>query len=110
MATSKNQKNRFSILLESLLHLANLKNITLAKELQYDESYISKWLSGKNLPPEQKLESILRGISNCITNSLTEDTKTVFFERYQLKNLADLNMAIYDDLYEEYFYVRSMKL
>lgn len=110
MATSKNQKNRFSILLESLLHLANLKNITLAKELQYDESYISKWLSGKNLPPEQKLESILHGISNCITNSLTEDTKTVFFERYQLKNLADLNMAIYDDLYEEYFYVRSLKL
>ena len=36
-------KNRFSILLEHLLEVAEVKNYTLAKRLQYDVSYISKW-------------------------------------------------------------------
>lgn len=35
-------KNRFSILLEHLLEVAEVKNYTLAKRLQYDVSYISK--------------------------------------------------------------------
>lgn len=34
-------KNRFSILLEHLLEVAEVKNYTLAKRLQYDVSYIS---------------------------------------------------------------------
>lgn len=33
-------KNRFSILLEHLLEVAEVKNYTLAKRLQYDVSYI----------------------------------------------------------------------
>lgn len=32
-------KNRFSILLEHLLEVAEVKNYTLAKRLQYDVSY-----------------------------------------------------------------------
>ena len=38
-------KNRFSVLLKHLTSMANLKNYALAKSLQYDESYISKWIS-----------------------------------------------------------------
>lgn len=42
------EKNRFSVLLEHLTSMANLKNYVLAKAVQYDESYISKWISGKS--------------------------------------------------------------
>lgn len=35
-------KNRFSILLEHLLEVAEVKNYTLAKRLQYDVSYIKQ--------------------------------------------------------------------
>lgn len=48
------EKNRFSVLLEHLTSMANLKNYVLAKAVQYDESYISKWISGKSLPTEKK--------------------------------------------------------
>lgn len=47
------KKNRFSILLERLMGTVNLKNATLAAELQYDVSYISKWINGKTLPSEK---------------------------------------------------------
>ena len=46
-------KNRFSILLEHLLEVAEVKNYTLAKRLQYDVSYISKWVSGRMLPAKK---------------------------------------------------------
>lgn len=46
-------KNRFSILLEHLMTIAELKNSILAKAVQYDDSYISKWISGKLLPTEK---------------------------------------------------------
>lgn len=53
-------KNRFSILLEHLMAIAELKNSILAKAVQYDDSYISKWISGKLLPTEKKHENTLQ--------------------------------------------------
>ena len=55
-------KNRFSILLEHLLEVAEVKNYTLAKRLQYDVSYISKWVSGRMLPAK-KTEKRVMGAS-----------------------------------------------
>ena len=57
------KKNRFSKLLEQLMMKADLKNYTLAQELQYDVSYISKWVSGRMLPAEKRSEKVLHVIS-----------------------------------------------
>lgn len=46
-------KNRFSILLEHLLEVAEVKNYTLAKRLQYDVSYISKWVAAACCLPKR---------------------------------------------------------
>ena len=50
---SINEKNRFSTLLEELISISGVKNSGLAKALQYDASYISKWVSGRLLPTEK---------------------------------------------------------
>ena len=47
------EKNRFSKLLKHLMSVAEVKNYTLAQELQYDVSYISKWTSGQMIPSEK---------------------------------------------------------
>lgn len=73
---SMKTKNRFSILLEHLMSVADLKNSVLAKAVQYDDSYISKWISGKLLPTEKNHEATLQAISNCVVDSLTEDGTT----------------------------------
>lgn len=59
-------KNRFSILLEHLLEVAEVKNYTLAKRLQYDVSYISKWVSGRMLPAKKTEKRVMEGISACV--------------------------------------------
>ena len=67
------EKNRFSKLLEQLMNVAELKNYTLAQELQYDVSYISKWVSGRMIPAEKTEKTVLRGIARCIAQSASPD-------------------------------------
>lgn len=103
------ERNRFSVILEHLLSMANIKNYTLAKELQYDESYISKWRSGKMLPTEKNYDKILTGISKCIVDTLVEENESSFFIEYQVYNKDDLQKAIFDHLESEYNYVKDLK-
>ena len=53
-------KNRFSKLLAYLMEVAELKNYTLANELQYDVSYISKWLNGQMLPGSKTEKTVMQ--------------------------------------------------
>lgn len=47
------QNNKFAKLLQELLTRTGTKSSALAKALQYDVSYISKWQSGRMLPSEK---------------------------------------------------------
>lgn len=103
------EKNRFSSLLKHLLSVSKLKNYYLAKELQYDESYISKWVNGSLLPTEKTSEKIFREISRCIVASLDNDTRATFYSEYQVDVDTDLEAAIFDNLVAEYRYVMGLK-
>lgn len=102
-------KNRFSILLEHLMAIAELKNSILAKAVQYDDSYISKWISGKLLPTEKNHENTLQAISHCIVEALSEESTTQLLYEYQLQDINDLETAIYDNLESEYMYVKELQ-
>ncbi len=101
--------NRFSLLLENLMETADLKNITLAQELQYDVSYISKWVNGRMLPSEKGLEKILQGISRCIVNSLQKTAKEQMYHQYSVSSEEELRQVLYDNLLVEYNYVKELK-
>ena len=103
------EKNRFSSLLKHLLTVANLKNYTLAKELQYDESYISKWVTGSLMPTEKTHEKILQDLSRCVVQSLSEEGWQAMLSDYQLTDREDLEQAIFDNLDAEYRYVMDLK-
>lgn len=102
-------KNRFSSLLKHLMAVAKLKNYTLAKELQYDESYISKWITGSLLPTEKTSEKVFRDISRCIVSSLDDDSREVLYSEYQVDRDRDLEDAIFDNLEAEFDYVINLK-
>ena len=100
------QKNRFSNLLEHLMETAELKNATLARELQYDVSYISKWLSGQ-LPSAKTEEAVMTGISRCVVHKGSEAGRGALYDEYQVTTQMDLEGSIYDHLMAEYTYVRN---
>lgn len=100
------QKNRFSNLLEHLMEVAELKNATLARELQYDVSYISKWLSGQ-LPSAKTEQAVMTGISRCVVHKGSEAGRKALCDEYQVMTLMDLEGAIYDHLMAEYTYARN---
>lgn len=103
------QKNRFSSLLEYLMNTAGLKNYTLAQELQYDVSYISKWVSGRMIPSEKTEKKVLSGISHCIATAATEEGILKLQQDYRVKNARELEMAIYDNLAAEYNYAKEQQ-
>lgn len=102
-------KNRFSKLLENLMSVAELKNYTLAQELQYDVSYISKWLSGRMIPAEKTGKKVLEGISRCIVDSASDAGRKTLLSDYQVDNCEDLKLAIFDNLEAEYLYVKEVQ-
>lgn len=103
------EKNRFSSLLKHLMTIADVKNYALAKELQFDESYVSKMISGSLMPPKKTCEKVLRSISRCIVSSLDSDGRKTMMSEYQIIRERDLEAAIYDNLMAEYNYVMGLK-
>ena len=103
------EKNRFSSLLKHLMTIADVKNYALAKELQFDESYVSKMISGSLMPPKKTCDRVMRTISRCIVRSLDDDSRKIMMAEYQITRERDLEAAIYDNLMAEYTYVIGLK-
>ena len=103
------KKNRFSVLLQQLMAAAELKNYMLAESLQYDVSYISKWVSGIMLPAEKTKKAVLKDISHCVVSSMSEERCKEFIKEYRVDDSLKLEDAICDQLEAEYNYVRSLQ-
>ena len=102
-------KNRFSSLLEHLVTVTSLKHYVLAQYLQYDVSYISKWIGGKVLPSEKLASTILQQISHCIVEQGSQEGLVQLIKDYQVQDEHELQQAVYDNLIAEYDYVRDLQ-
>ena len=105
----QDDKNRFSKLLEQLMNEADVKNYMLARALQYDVSYISKWLNGKVIPSEKNQEKVIEGISQYIAKQVSDANLQAMLKRYQTTDREELQRAIYDHLEIEYAYVHDLQ-
>ena len=106
---STNEKNRFSALLEELIGISGVKSAGLAKALQYDASYISKWVSGRLLPTEKTKKKILTGLSHEIVSQSTQEGLENLYTNYQVSFPEELENVIYDNLEIEYDYVMDLQ-
>lgn len=85
----------FGQLLEKLLYLSNQKKITLAKELGYDISYISKWINGRNLPTQKSISSICKATSQFIVSSLNPISNQGLKRYFEIEVEDDTELAKY---------------
>lgn len=102
-------KNRFSTLLEHLMSVTAMKHYVVAQALQYDVSYISKWVGGKALPAENGAEDVLRRLSQCLVEKGDPQGLVQLIRDYQVQDEHELALAIYDNLVAEYTYVRDLQ-
>lgn len=90
------------------MSVVELKNYTLAQELTYDVSYISKWVSGRMIPAEKTEKKVLLGISHCIVKYAGDVGREQLLSDYQVSP-EELELAIYDNLEAEYNYVKEQQ-
>ena len=69
-------RNEFGKCLEQYMIRANIKNSTIARALNYDVSYISKWITGKAVPSKKNAEYIIDVICQVFIDKSDEGDKS----------------------------------
>ena len=104
----------FGKLLEKLLYLSNQKKSSLAKALGYDVSYISKWITGKNLPTQKSISDICKTTSEFIVDSLNmsymQELKIYFEIDEDVESNAVLAQYLERSLKESYMYTAEKSI
>ena len=70
--------------IEKLIQFSGQKNYSLAKELGYDVSYISKWISGAMLPASKNIKNICEKTAKFVVDNATEIHKCEILAYYKL--------------------------
>lgn len=87
--------------LKNLLSKTNVKNSAIAEAVQYDSSYISKWLSGRMLPSERNIDKVVKQIAKCIVEGSSDMNITALCTEYGTDK-AHLEGVIVNRLLESY--------
>lgn len=95
--------NSFGKALKDMTTSFKIKNAVLAQYVQYDVSYISKWMSGKILPGEKSIERIVSGIADCILSLQDDSAAEKLNLRGDLRNSEALRKAIEQHFLNAYY-------
>lgn len=97
----------FGKCLQNLIQRAGLKNLTIAQAVQYDVSYISKWISGKMLPAQKNIIDVTQAIADCVTEACFDDEGKIKrqWQEYgvgDIKDSKELSFKIADELMDAF--------
>lgn len=99
--------------IEKLIQFSGQKNYSLAKELGYDVSYISKWISGTMLPASKNIKNICEKTAKFVVDNATEIHKCEILAYYKLdinKYSSDESIIQYiQDMLNESYLFSSQK-
>ncbi|WP_288906357.1 helix-turn-helix transcriptional regulator [uncultured Megasphaera sp.] len=92
--------------LKELLEFVNIRYSVLSKEIGYDLSYVSKWVTGARLPAAKNVDLINQKIANAVTLvtiklKLSEELKKRFLDSKHISD-QDLEFEIYQYLSNRY--------
>lgn len=74
--------NAFGSALQELIADAGIKNMNVAAAVQYDVSYISKWISGKVLPSEKNASIVIGAIADYAETEADEEHYRKLEQKY----------------------------
>lgn len=97
------QNNSFGRRLERLLLDSNVKNATIAQALNYDVSYISKWITGTAVPSRKNVEKILGEISRLVVEQSPAQNRETMLRGFGVRDESTLRTAVADTLRDAYY-------
>lgn len=95
------KKNSFAEEFRKLAKQSGIKNTVFAAAVQYDVSYISKWMGGKSLPSDKNIDIIASSLSKCVITSANEIDKLQL--QYHCQTRQELQDKIYNILLDAYY-------
>lgn len=100
------KNNSFGKTLEKLLLTSGVKNYTIARALNYDVSYISKWISAAVLPSKKNVDRVIDIIAETILSQGDPQGLDEVGRRLGISDICDkelLRTAMENKLTEAYF-------
>ncbi|MEG1311669.1 MAG: hypothetical protein RR942_08400 [Romboutsia sp.] len=82
-------EKEFGKLIEKLIHFSEQKNYSLAVELGYDVSYISKWINSIMVPASKNIKIICKKTANFIIESSSNSAINDMIEYFEVKIYSD---------------------
>lgn len=92
----------FGQLLKRLLSVSHQKSYVLAGYLNYDVSYISKWVTGSMLPASKHAASMCSGIADFIVDNTDEIVLKQLYDMFEVTDSEKLRIAINTALIHAY--------
>ncbi len=105
-------KMEFGKIIEKLIYFSGEKNYSLARELGYDVSYLSKWISGAMLPTSKNIKIICEKVADFTidhTNMSSQSEIADYFNIEEDYSGESLKEQIKNMLYESYLIGRTNK-
>ena len=99
----KTSGNAFGERLEQILTAANVKNYTVAKALNYDVSYISKWINGKAVPSRKNLEKTVSAIAKAVSEQGSGESFRTLCRRMGAETQEQIYTKTREELKNAYF-------
>lgn len=96
-------KNCFGKELKQLLLFTGIKNATLANALNFDASYISKWINGVLLPTEKNIEIIVDNLVDAVISHASSGSLQRMMEKNHFSKLEDLEIQMKQQLLSSYY-------
>lgn len=98
--------NQFGTTLKKLIAEKGTKEKIISEKLGYDSTYLSKWISGKNLPSQKSIDSICHKLSNILSDGKnTNEIKELLIGAYhsdmgfsKLENNVNKNISVVTSL------------
>ncbi|SCI32983.1 MULTISPECIES: hypothetical protein [unclassified Romboutsia] len=103
-------EREFGKLIEKLIYFSGQKNYSLAMELGYDVSYISKWINSTMLPAAKNIKNISKITADFIVKSSSESSLRDISDYFEINTTENENKSeilkktIEEKLSESYLY------
>ncbi len=97
----------FGVVLKKIIKFSGVKNAVVAQRINFDPSYVSKWINSDLLPSSRVVELVCLESTNLLIENIDGDEletvcKLIGAEYEQYEEISVTKQKIYDSLYHAY--------